>query len=121
MRVLVIDDEDLVRETVRAILTAAGHEVSVATDGVHGLEVLKTQPFDLVISDILMPEKEGIQTILEVRETCPFIKIIGMSGGGRTKNFDPLRIAGKAGAHRTLAKPFLPEDLLNTVQEVADL
>ena len=117
-RILVIEDEDMVRDAVRDSLTGAGYEVSGAANGEEGLNVLKTRPIDLVITDILMPEKEGIETIIEIRKARSDIKILAISGGGRERNLHPLEMAGKIGADMTLAKPFEPERLLLAVRDL---
>lgn len=113
--ILVIDDEPLVRKTVRLTLARDGHAVVEADNGVAGLRECRTRAFDLVISDILMPGKEGIETIQELRATYPALKILAMSGGGRTANADFLTIAGKLGANDTLRKPFDPDVLRDKV------
>jgi len=115
-RILVIDDEQLARFTIREILEAAGHEVVEAKNGAQGLAFQKAQPCDLVITDIIMPEKEGIETIIEMRRDFPKLPIIGISGGGRTRNMDFLKIAKQYGANVVLAKPFSEEDLLKALK-----
>lgn len=114
-RILVIDDEELARFTLREILETAGHEVSEARNGNEGIAFQKAQPFDLVITDIIMPEKEGVETIIEMKRDCPGVKIIGISGGGRTRNLDFLKLAKQFGAMRVLAKPFTEGELLECV------
>lgn len=114
-RILVIDDNDMIRDMMCTILVDAGYRVVAAANGKEGLDALAAQPIDLILTDILMPEKEGIETIIEVRKIRPDMKIVAISGGGRVHNFDPLVIAGKIGADVTLAKPFEPEDLLAVV------
>jgi len=121
VRILLIDDEDMVRDLFRSILIDAGYEVVGAVDGSDGVRRIEREPFDLVLTDILMPEKEGVSTIVEIRQMCPKIKIIAISGGGRAANFMPLEIAKKAGANLTLAKPIEPEDLLQAVRKMASL
>ena len=106
MRVLLIDDEQMVRKIVRKMLERAGHEVIEAENGRLGLEQLGQGGFDLVITDIIMPEMEGVETVLSVREQHPSLKIIAMSGGGRTGNMDFLATAQKLGAAAILNKPF---------------
>ena len=106
MRVLLIDDEEMVRKIVRKMLERSGHEVTVAENGRLGLEQLKTGTFDLVITDIIMPEMEGVETLMMVREQHPDVKVIAMSGGGRTGNIDFLSTAEKLGASAILRKPF---------------
>lgn len=118
MRILVIDDEAPVREFIRQILEEEGHQVSDAEDGEKGLKALLTFPADLVISDILMPNKEGIETIRLVRQQFPHIKLLAISGGGTRKMVDVLPAALQLGAHHTLAKPFTPEELLDAITTI---
>ncbi|MBE0529988.1 MAG: response regulator [Rhodospirillales bacterium] len=114
-RILVIDDEELARFTMREILESAGHAVEEAKNGAQGISLQRSRPFDVVITDIIMPEKEGVQTIIELRQDFPTLPIIAISGGGRTRNLDFLRIAEQYGARKILPKPFSEEDLLNAV------
>src|SRR3954469_20013849 len=86
--VLVIDDETLVRATVARMVERAGHRVLQAANGVEGLNIFKRERVDLVVCDIIMPEKEGIETIGELRRSNPTLKIIAISGGGRADNVD---------------------------------
>ena len=118
MRILLVDDEDMVRELFRNVLTDAGYEVMGATNGIEALKILEDQSVDLVITDILMPEKEGVETITEIKQKYPDMRVIAISGGGRVKYFMPLVIAAKAGADRALHKPIEPDDLLKAVREV---
>ena len=117
-RILVIDDDELVRATVKAALELAEHEVVVASDGQQGIASYQGGKFDLVVTDIIMPEKEGIETILELRQHNPAVKIIAISGGGRTSNEIFLDVAKKFGAVDVLAKPFTPKQLLASVKKV---
>ena len=103
-KILVIDDDELVRSTVTAALELAEHKVVQASDG--------------QVTDIIMPEKEGIETIIEIREHDPTIKIIAISGGGRTSNQIFLDVAKKFGAVDVLPKPFTPKQLVIMVQTV---
>lgn len=114
-RVLVIDDEELARFTLREILETAGHEVTEARNGNEGIAFQKGDPFDLVVTDIIMPEKEGVETIIELKRDFPDLKIIGISGGGRTRNLDFLKLAEQYGAEKVLAKPFSEDELLACV------
>lgn len=114
-RILVVDDEELARFTIREILESAEHEVTEAFNGIEAISRQKEQPFDLVITDIIMPEKEGVETIIELRKDFPDLKIIGISGGGRTRNMDFLELAKQFGAERILAKPFTADELLENV------
>ena len=116
-RVLVVDDQDLVREAVRVALEGAGHEVGEAENGDQGLALQKEQLFDIIITDILMPVKEGIETIIQLKKEFKDLKIIAISGGGRIKNTDYLKLAKRLGADKALSKPFSNEELLLAVDE----
>jgi CheY-like chemotaxis protein len=117
-RILVIDDEPQVRAMLRQMLEREAYEVVEAEEGGEGMKLYQEQPPDLVITDILMPGKEGIETILALRKAYPEIKIIAISGGGRMGKLDVLPIAKSFGAVRTLAKPFEREELLEAVRTV---
>jgi DNA-binding response OmpR family regulator len=117
-KILVIDDERMVRETLKIILTAAGHEVLLADDGYQGIKAFNESAPDLVITDILMPEKEGMETIRELRQSRPDLPIIAISGGGRVGNISFLKVAERFGANRTIAKPFEPELILAAIAEL---
>jgi CheY-like chemotaxis protein len=116
-RILVIDDDELVRSTIKSALELAGHEVAEASDGEQGVAAFAGGGFDLVVTDIIMPEKEGIETIIELRQHDPAIKVIAISGGGRTSNQIFLDVAKKFGAVDVLGKPFSPKQLLATVEK----
>ena len=111
-RILVIDDEDDVRYTVSRMLSRYGHEVTVACDGAEGIEKQRETPFDIVITDLVMPEKEGIETIREIHADFPDLPIIAMSGGGRKGTSSYLDVAGFMGAAAILPKPFIEADLI---------
>jgi DNA-binding NtrC family response regulator len=115
MRVLLIDDESMVRKIVRKMLERSGHEVTEAENGRCGLEQLKRGSFDLVITDIIMPEVEGIELVVTVSQQYPSTKTIAMSGGGRTGNVDFLDVAAKLGASAALQKPFTHAELLRAI------
>jgi len=115
-RILIIDDEELVRFTLRQMLERAGHEVHEARDGEEGLAQYREQRPDLVITDIIMPEKEGIETILELRRDGQDVKLIAISGGGRIGNLGVLETAKKLGADEAMAKPIERNQLLAMVQ-----
>ena len=116
-RILIIDDNTEVLGTYSRILEHAGYEVVVATDGKKGIRTFREEPPDLVITDIIMPEKEGLDTIMELWRDYPDVKIIAISGGGKVEPEDYLGIAKKLGAVCTLTKPIEREDLLKAVQE----
>lgn len=117
-RVLVIDDEELARFTIREILEGAGYEVEEAENGRIGVDMQNATPFDLIVTDIIMPEKEGVETIIDLKKGYPDLGIIAISGGGRTRNLDFLKLSERFGASRILAKPFTEGQLLEAVNEV---
>jgi CheY-like chemotaxis protein len=117
-RVLVIDDDDQLRRLLRLMLEREGYEVWDAPNGKEGLKRVHEAPMDLVITDLIMPEKEGIETIRELLREFPNMKIIAMSGGGQVGPETYLQIAEKFGAHRTLVKPFDKNELITAVKEV---
>jgi two-component system chemotaxis response regulator CheY len=119
-KILVIDDDAIVRRTLTKILEDGGYEVVNADDGLRGMAMFRSEQPDLVITDIIMPDQEGIQTITEMRSAKPDAKIIAISGGGRIGNTDFLKIAQQLGAFDALAKPFDPDDLLRRVRRCLD-
>ena len=118
-RILVIDDDQPLRETLARVLAGAGYETDQAADGNAGLAACARHRPDLVITDIIMPDREGIETILELRRRSPDLPVIAMSGGS-VGHRDYLTAATQLGAVRGLAKPFLPQDLLDAVRDVLD-
>jgi DNA-binding response OmpR family regulator len=118
-RILLIEDDNEVRTMLRLTLIYFGHTVIEARNGKEGLELFKTANADLVITDIVMPEKEGLEVLIELRgKQVPPVKIIAISGGGRRKVADYLRLAKLMGAARVLAKPFSNEALLAAIDEL---
>jgi len=116
-RVLLIEDDHLVRNTVKITLQKAGYEVVPVDDSRKALATLSTADFSLVVTDILMPEMDGLEVILRIRGEKQGIPIVAMSGGGRTRNMDVLGHAQAFGATVTLQKPFLPDELLSAVSQ----
>ena len=114
--VLVIDDDPVFCRVVQGILESAGYAVDLAGDAQSGISRFGELAPDLVIVDILMPGKEGIATILELRETSPKARILAVTGGGNFAAADVLRIAELLGADNSLKKPFEPAALLTTVE-----
>jgi len=110
-RVLLVDDDEPLRKMLKFSLQKMGHVVDEARNGDEALRLCESEPPDLVLTDIIMPDKEGLGTILEIRQTYPHLKIIAMSGGGRTSSVDYLKIARRLGATHTLEKPFSYDDL----------
>lgn len=117
-RILVADDDPGFQDMLQHLLEQDGHEVVIASNGVEALKIYRAQPTDLVITDIVMPDKEGIETIIELREDFPDAKIIVMSGGGGIGLDDYLENALLFGARRAIPKPFDMHDMMNAVNEV---
>ncbi len=114
--VLVVDDQDQVRQLIREALEQAGYEVEEARDGKEGLDMYRIRSTDLVIMDILMPDQDGLETIMTLRQEFPDSRIIAMTGGSDMvgiPNF--LDVAKMLGARRTLQKPFELKVLLDAV------
>ena len=117
--ILVVDDNLLFVKTQGEFLRRSGHTVSTAANGKEAMDLVACNDFDLVITDIIMPEKEGFETISELRRTAPKIKIIAMSGGTDWMGSkDSLSIARMFGASLTLAKPFSGQALIDAVTQV---
>jgi DNA-binding response OmpR family regulator len=117
-RILVIDDDDQLRRMLCLALKRAGYVVVEARDGNEGLQRFREEPADLIITDLLMPDKEGLETIMDIRREFPQAKIIAMSGGGRAGNLNFLQVAERLGAQRTMAKPFDLQAMLAAIQEL---
>ena len=116
--ILVIDDDDDLRDTLRAMLERGGYTVHEARNGQEGLAWCQAHAIALVITDLLMPEQEGMETIRQLRALDPAPAIIAMSGGGLFSGQDLLHIAIVLGADRALQKPIRARDLLTTVQDL---
>ena len=116
--ILVIDDEENIRELVRAILENAGYTVLDAADGEAGLETARSNQVDLIITDLIMPGKEGIETITELRREQPHLKILAISGAVDSATY--LHLADHLGADETLGKPFQVSELVETVGRLLD-
>lgn len=117
-RILIIDDEPVIIQMLQRFLERNGFEVTAASDGAAGLDLQRRTPSDLVITDILMPGKEGFETIRELRRMSPTIKIVAISGGGRNEPQTYLRFATTFGADRAFAKPLDLGQLLTAVTEL---
>ncbi|MBR46289.1 MAG: response regulator [Rhodospirillaceae bacterium] len=115
---LVIDDDDLARATIVAVLDPADVGVTEASDGNIGMRQFEEGGHDVVITDILMPNRERIETIRDLRRTGKDVKIIAISGGGNIDKMQLLDLAQKFGANRVLPKPFTPQQILATLDEV---
>ena len=120
-RILVIDDDSSIREMLRIVLELEGHEVSEFSDGAQGVAAYADDPRDLIITDIVMPEQDGIETIFALRGRYPDVKIIALSGGGRIEASNYLAIARTIGASKTFLKPIDNEALVAAVDELVSL
>ena len=117
--ILLIEDDDSFRETLAAMLIEHGYDVIQAPDGETGAKLFRAAPADLVITDIVMPNKEGVAIVMELRHDFPKLGIIAISGGGITRNAATyLKLAQALGASHTLKKPFEPSALLAAIEEV---
>jgi CheY-like chemotaxis protein len=116
--VLVIDDEPSIRGVCRDILESVGHQVREASNGDQGIRAHRQQAADLVLCDIFMPEKEGLETIQELRRDFPALPVVVMTGAVRRSSHDVLAVALMVGATAALAKPFTTAQLLRIVKTV---
>jgi len=117
-KILVIDDDPVVRSVIGRVLSREGYELLFASDGEKGLRTFKVEQPDLVICDIIMPEREGIETIRAMMASRPDASIIAISGGGRLANADFLSMAAAFGAKEVLSKPFAATELTEAVRRV---
>jgi DNA-binding NtrC family response regulator len=117
-RILVIDDQDSIRRVVRRALEQDGHEVFDASDGEVGMEILESQTFDVVITDIFMPGQDGIVTLRQIRKRFPAIKVIVISGGDSSGLLDLRQDAELLGAVKSLQKPFNAREIMDVVRSV---
>jgi DNA-binding NtrC family response regulator len=117
-KILLVDDEEAIRKMVRAMLGGELYEFSEAVNGLDAQTLLEKQKFDLIITDVIMPDCDGIELVMAVRRKLPDIKVIVMSGGGWVRAGHYLNLAGKLGAAKVFEKPFDAADLRKTVQEL---
>lgn len=117
-RILIIDDEEVIRRALRSILERAGHTVLDAPNGREGMRFRQEEPVDVVVTDIYMPEKDGMQVLSEMKQLATTPKIIAMSGGGDKGLLDWRAAALALGAHGVLLKPFDERTVLVTIEEV---
>jgi len=116
--ILLIDDDIEMLRRLTEVFLAADFAVHAAPDGLVGLRRFEMSPPDVVVTDILMPEREGLETIMAMKQARPAVKIIAMSGGGRIAAGDFLKLASALGADAVIAKPFRLADLLKLVEQI---
>ena len=116
--ILVVDDDDQVRSLLRRILQKEGHDVREAADGQAAIDACHSKCPDLLIMDLVMPGKEGLETIQEIRQQHPAQKILAISGGGAGRSQSYLQLAKKLGASQALAKPFGVAELVQAVKQL---
>ncbi len=112
-RILVVDDDAPIRKLIRQTLEIDGHEIFEAANGVEAVKLQKIHVADVIFMDIIMPDKEGIETIMEIRRTLPKTKIVAMSGAGVDSPY--LALAQQLGADYSMSKPFSPTYVSNLV------
>jgi DNA-binding response OmpR family regulator len=118
MRILIIDDDEQIRVLLRQMMEWAGFEVMVAENGRIGMEIQQHTPADLIITDLIMPEQEGLETISRLKKEYAEIKIIAISGGGRIGPEAYLPAARELGADRAFSKPFDVQEVVSAVKEL---
>ncbi len=116
--IVVVDDDHDLRRTICDYLVSVGHVVQQAADGNNAMNLIAAEKPNVVITDILMPDKEGFSTIMDIREEHDDIKIIAMSGGGQMKRLDLLKSAHVLGADSVIAKPFDLDELQKIIEQV---
>jgi DNA-binding response OmpR family regulator len=113
-----MDDDEPITRMLRKVLESRGHEVYTASNGREGMRLFGSAPVDLVISDILMPEMDGIETLKELLHRNPSLKLIAVSGGGTRLKMDILKVARILGASATFEKPYNLRELMARVDEL---
>ena len=117
-RVLVVEDDPETLETLGRLFTRLGHQVVLARDGVEAMKRLSAEPIDLLFTDLVMPDQDGLGLIREVKRDQPGLLIIAFSGAGVGGPVDYLKAARLIGADATLAKPFSTEEMIEAVERV---
>jgi len=120
-RILLIDDDAALRRALRIALTKSGHEVAEAADGREGVAAFTRRTADLVVTDLIMPEFEGVETIRSLRRLDAGVPIIAISGGGRGSPEGYLRVAAHLGANRVIEKPFEIDTLRDAIADLLGL
>lgn len=117
-RILLIDDDPWVLKIFQQILEAEGHEIITASNGQEGLDIFRQNQADLIITDMVMPVKDGLKMIMELDKEFPNVPTIAISGGGVIEPERYLTLAESIGTRKTLTKPVTKDDLLEAVNEV---
>jgi DNA-binding NtrC family response regulator len=119
-RIMIVDDDASIRRTLHLLLSRAGYDVVQAADGSEAVRLWRQGGGDLVITDLHMPEKDGIETIIELLSHSPRVRIIAMSGGGQTKRLDLLGNMALLGSIHTIEKPFTLSEMLKAVHRALE-
>lgn len=117
-KILVVDDDNAIREVLFSALQKKGYQIVLAENGSSAINKLYSEEFDLVITDIIMPERDGVELLFTIRKHYPNIKTIAMSAGGRILAEDLLQMARNIGAYDILHKPFSIQDLYSSIEKV---
>jgi CheY-like chemotaxis protein len=117
-KIIVIDDEPYILLLLKKMLEKEGYQVDMATNGVEGIELYHKHGADLIITDIVMPEKEGLETIINLKAENPSLKVIAISGGGRVDSREYLHSAQLLGAEKIFQKPFKKDEIVQAVREL---
>lgn len=119
--ILLVEDEEQLRSMLREVLQSAGHQVREAENGKIALNIFAARAAELVITDLIMPEKEGLEIIRELKRGKTDVKIIAISGGGRNNAQDYLELARRFGADHILSKPFSNREILEVIEKVLEI
>ncbi len=117
-RILVVDDDVEIRDTLKKLLTLVGYEVEVAGDGKLASKQLESSVFELMITDIVMPNQDGVENIMQARKNYPDMRVIAMSGGGYVQTKTYLKVAESLGADAVFYKPFKSQEMLAKIREL---
>jgi CheY-like chemotaxis protein len=114
--ILIVDDDELVQSSLKAQCQRRALDVLIANDGNEAIRLLERHACDVALLDVLMPDKEGIETLIEIKQRFPKLRVIVMSGGGTRGKYDFLAVARKFGADAVLKKPIRPEELFKAIE-----
>lgn len=120
MNILVVDDDAKIRELLTIMLETEGHKVMEAESGLDAMDICNNKDVDVLITDIIMPKKGGMRTIIEVKNSYPNVSVIAISGGGYLDSSEYLEYAKKVGANATLEKPFKKQQLISLIEKVSN-